>query len=110
MLFICNVSQPNQIIMTKTNFQTKTSNKRFIYFESILKQARVHNKLRFMNSPKGSLMGDELNMNTIVSSIFCLVRLKASYIPKIRLLACLIPKIAMKKTLKLGFGRLPQHN
>ena len=32
-----------------------------------LKQARVHNKLRFMNSPKGSLMGDDLNIFQIYS-------------------------------------------
>ena len=41
-------------------------------------------------------------------SIFHLVRLILSDILKISLLACLILEIAMKKTLKLGFGRRPQ--
>ena len=64
------------------------------YCPKIKKQARVHNKLRFMNSPKGSLMGDDLNI---------MYMLKSRCIPKISPLACLIMEIAMKKTLKLGF-------
>ena len=43
-------------------------------------------------------------------SIFILVWLVSSYIPKISHLACLILKMAMNKTLKLGFGRRPQQN
>ena len=45
-----------------------------------------------MNSPKGLRMGNVLR------------------IPKIILLACLIPEIVMKKTLTLGFGRRPKNN
>ena len=41
-------------------------------------------------------------------SIFLLVWLESSYIPKISLLAFLFMDIALKKTLKLGFGRRPQ--
>ena len=63
-----------------------------------------------MNSPKGSLIKDFIDNISVILSIFLLVRLKASYIPKISLITCLILEIAMKKTLKLKFGRRLQHN
>ena len=66
---------------------------------NIDKQARVHNKPWLMNSHKGSLMEDVPN----IISVFLLVRFTASYGPKIRLIACLVEEIDMKKTLKLGF-------
>ena len=44
------------------------------------------------------------------SSVFLLVGLITSYLPKKSLLASLIVEIAIKKTLKLGFGKRPQHN
>ena len=40
------------------------------------KQARVHNKFRFLDSPKGWLMGDILDIFPIFLSIFLLVWLK----------------------------------
>ena len=40
-------------------------------------------------------------------SIFRLIRVIPSIIPKISLPACLILDISMKKTIKLGFGRRP---
>ena len=38
--------------------------------QNLDKQARVHNKLRFMNSPKGSLMEDVLNIILIFTCYF----------------------------------------
>ena len=59
-----------------------------------------------MNSPKSSLTEDNLDIFPIVLSMFLLVRLKPSYIPKFSLLASFfILETAMKKNLKLGFGR-----
>ena len=46
-------------------------------------------------------MEDDLIKLEIFSSIFLLVRSKASYIPKMKLLAYLVPEIAMKKTFRL---------
>ena len=54
-------------------------------------------------------MENHLTIFRIVSSIFHLVRFKVNCMPKIRLLACLILEIAMKKTLKSRFERWP-HN
>ena len=49
--------------------------------------------------------GPQYNSNFFL--IILLIRLISSYIPKIILLTFLILEIAMKKTLKLGFGRRP---
>ena len=61
----------------------------------ISKKAHVHNKLWFMNSPKGSF-----NEDVHIISIFILVLVKANYRPKIRLLAIIILEIATQKTLE----------
>ena len=45
--------------------------------------------------------GGRFQTNSNLFSIFVLIRLILSYILKIRLLACLILQIAVKKTLKL---------
>ena len=45
----------------------------------------------------------------ICFATFLLIRFISSYIPNVSLLACLILEIAIKKTLKWGFGRWPQH-
>ena len=52
-------------------------------------------------------MEDDLNTIKICFSISLLIRLKSRQIPKISLPDCLILEIAMKKTLKLRFGRQP---
>ena len=52
--------------------------------------SRVHNKLHFMNLPKGSLMEDVYNIISVFSQV--------AY-RKLVFLACLIIEIAMKKTL-----------
>ena len=47
--------------------------------------------------------------NSIFVSLFFLVRLISTFIPKISLLSFLIMEIAMKKSLKSGFRRRPQY-
>ena len=49
--------------------------------------------------------GRQYNIYKNNSSQLLLVRLKESYIQKISVIFYLILKIAMKKTLKFGFGR-----
>ena len=53
--------------------------------------------------------GRRLKQHFQFFSIFRLVWLESSYIPKISLLACLILEIPVKMTLTLEFGRRPQH-
>ena len=59
---------------------------------------------------KNQDLEDDLNNISNLFSIFILVWLEPSYMLKISLLACLILEMAMKKTLKSGFGRRPPHN
>ena len=52
------------------------------------------------------------HMSPILFSIILLIRLASNDTPKISFLACLILDVALKKTLKFGFGIRPQffHN
>ena len=53
-------------------------------------------------------MEDDLNIFSIFSSLYLLVRLHSIYIPKISLIACLILEIAMKKTFEFFLSILLQ--